>query len=65
MQEIQFYCKTCKKSLRTTYTVSGDGNTFILENITIKCSCCKRIMRLKKYTEKMLIESSVDGKFYI
>lgn len=65
MQEIQFYCRICKKSLRTSYTVSGDDNVFILENITIKCSCCKRVMRLRKYTEKMLMEHSVDGKFYI
>lgn len=65
MQEIQFYCRKCKKSLRISYIVTGNDDEPVLPSIVIKCSHCKRAMFLKKYTEDMLINNSVDGKFYI
>jgi acetyl-CoA carboxylase beta subunit len=65
MQEIQFFCRKCKKSLKITYILTGNDNAQVLPNVMIKCQHCKRVMYLKKYTEKMLIEGSVDAKFYI
>lgn len=39
----------------------------VLVNIDIKChqNHCKRVMYLKKYTEKLLVENSVGGRTYI
>ena len=67
MQEIQFYCRRCKKSLRISYILTGDDNAPVLPNVQIICNqkTCRRAMYLKNYTEKQLIENSVDGKFYM
>jgi hypothetical protein len=67
MQEIQFYCRRCKKSLRISYFLTGDDNAPVLPSVQIICNqkTCRRVMYLKNYTEKMLVENSVDGKFYI
>lgn len=65
MQEITFYCKRCKKSTGITYRITGNDTAPVLANIDIKCFHCKRVMYLKKYTEKMLVENSVGGRFYI
>lgn len=65
MQEITFYCKKCKKSLKITYRLTGNDDAPVLPNINIVCHHCKRVMYLKKYTEKMLVENSVGGRIYI
>ena len=66
-EEIYFFCKKCRKSLGVTYTVTGDDNALVLPNIMIKCSHnhCKRVMFLKNYTEKKLVDNSVNGKYYM
>ena len=37
MQQIDFYCKKCKKSMKMSYMVSGDKDAPILTGITIRC----------------------------
>ena len=65
--EIYFFCKKCRKFTGVTYTLTGDDNAPVLPNVMIKCSHnhCKRAMFLKNYTEKKLIENSVNGKLYM
>lgn len=65
MQEIVFFCKRCKKSLHISYQLTGDDDALVLPNVIIKCTHCKRVLFLKKYTEKKLLEGTVDGRFYI
>jgi hypothetical protein len=65
LQEINFYCKNCKKSLHMTYILTGDGSAPVLPNVVIKCTHCKRALQLKKYTEKKLLEHAVGDRFYI
>ena len=65
MQEITFFCTRCKTSLTIKYKVTGNDNAPVLPNIEIACRHCTRVLYLKKYTEKQLIENSVGGKFYI
>lgn len=65
MQEITFFCKRCKKSLRIKYKVSGDDFAPVLPNVEVACRHCTRVMYLKKYTEAKLVENSVGGKFYM
>lgn len=65
MQKITFYCKNCKKSLHMYYQLTGNDDAPVLPNIIIKCTCCKRALQLKKYTEKQLLEHAVGDRFYI
>lgn len=65
MQEITFYCKKCRKSTGVTYRLTGNDNAPVLLNIDIKCHHCRRVMYLKKYTEKLLVANSVGGRIYI
>lgn len=65
MQEITFYCKRCNKSMKITYRLTGNDDAPVLPNINISCHHCKRVIYLKKYTEKMLVENSVGGRIYI
>jgi hypothetical protein len=65
MHEINFYCKNCKRSLHITYQVTGNGDALVLPNVLIKCTHCKRVICLKKYTEKQILERAVGDKVYI
>ena len=65
MQEITFFCRRCKKSLRIRYKISGENLAPVLPNVEVACRHCTRVMYLKKYTESKLVENSVDGKFYM
>ena len=65
MHEIVFFCKRCKKSLHIIYQITGDEEALVLPNVIIKCTHCKRVLFLKKYTEKKLLEGAVEGRFYI
>lgn len=36
-----------------------------MEGVELKCDRCKRVLRLKKYTEQLLVEQFVDGVFLV
>lgn len=61
---IEIRCKKCNK-LMMEYYMSEDDFAVALQNIGIKCDRCKRVMMLKKYSEGMLKEHSVNGTFRI
>lgn len=68
MQQIDFYCKKCRKTMKMSYVVSGDDEALVLPNMIVKCHTnkCTRAVVLKKYTEKMIILSkSKDNVVYI
>ena len=67
MKEITFYCKVCRKSTHVSYRLTGNDMAPVLPNVCIKCSQkhCKRVMYLKKYTEKMLLENAEGDRMYI
>lgn len=65
MQEVLLCCRRCKKGTRVSYIITGDDFSPVLPNIQVACRYCNRVMYLKKYTEKMLVENSVGGKFYM
>ena len=56
MQEITFYCRNCKKSMRMSYELTGDDNAPVMNGITIRCHThkCIRAAVLMKYTEGIL-----------
>lgn len=68
MQQIDFYCRNCKKSMKMSYCITGDAYAPVLPGMIIRCHThkCVRVATLKKYTEKMIIsQAAKDGKFYI
>lgn len=57
--KIEFHCRKCNKRLFDY--IAGD---MCLE-IEMKCERCKRVMRLKNYTELQIREKTVNGKFIV
>lgn len=68
MQQIDFYCKSCKKTMKLSYGLTGDSNATVLPGMIIRCHTnkCTRVAILKKYTEGMIIDHSTkEGKYFI
>ena len=68
MQEINFYCKKCRKSMKMSYTLTGDETTPVLTGITIRCHTnkCTRVVTLKNYTEGQIIaQADALGRVYL
>lgn len=57
--KIEFHCKKCNKRLFDY--IAGD----ICIDIEMKCERCKRIMRLKKYTELQIRTHAMNGKLVV
>lgn len=66
MNQINMYCKKCKKKLGLSVMLSGEADTIVMTNVITKCRYDKRVMILKKYTESMIRKQMTsDGKVYI
>ena len=68
LQAIDFYCKKCRKSLRISYTLTGDDNAPAMNGIMIKCHThkCTRVVTLKNFTEGQILErTDALGKCYL
>ncbi|MBO5088805.1 MAG: hypothetical protein J6C01_09025 [Lachnospiraceae bacterium] len=61
---IELRCKQCKQRLMD-YMVTGNDEAVVLQNITLKCWRCKRVLMLKKYTEGMIRMNSVKHTYRI
>lgn len=64
-KRIDLYCRRCRKSLHVAYELTGNPDSPVLPNITMKCSCCTRTMVFKKYTESHLAGHTKSGKYYV
>lgn len=64
MQQIELHCKECNRRF-FDYIVTGNNETIALQGISLKCTRCKRVLVLKKYTEGILKMRSVNGKFKV
>ena len=61
-RKIEIRCKRHKcNRLFMNYYVTGDNIELNLQGIEIKCEKCKRVLRLKKYSEEFLRKNAVDG----
>lgn len=47
------------------YYVTGNNVELNLEGFEFKCDKCKRVLRLKNYSERLLVEQSDNGIFKI
>lgn len=63
--KIDLYCRRCRKSLHITYKLSGNLESPVLPNITIKCACCTRVLIFKNANEEQIVAHMKNGKCYI
>jgi hypothetical protein len=65
-KKIEIRCKNghCNR-LFMNYYVTGNNVDLNLERFELKCEKCKRVLRLKNYTEQILIEHSQNGVFRV
>ena len=64
--EIEIRCRNghCNR-LFMNYYVTGNNVDLNLGGFELKCEKCKRVLRLKHYTEQLLIEHSENGVFRV
>lgn len=62
---IDFYCKRCKKSFKAFHVITGNDGTPVMSNFGMKCHHCARVVVMKKYTERDILEKLQDGKFFL
>ncbi len=67
MQEIEFYCRKCKKSLKMAYALSGVKDAPAMTGMIIRCHTnrCARVVALKKFTEGQILSMAQSSKCYI
>ena len=68
MQQIDFYCKKCRKSMKMSYELTGNENVPVLTGVTIRCHTnkCTKVTVLKNYTEGLLTSrADARGRCYI
>ncbi|MBR2402527.1 MAG: hypothetical protein IKB01_07160 [Lachnospiraceae bacterium] len=62
---VDCFCRVCGKSMKIGYVITGDGESLVLENLKIRCHYHPRVIMLKKYTEKLLLQNVDKGRVYI
>lgn len=64
--KIEIRCKHqhCNRLLMNYYT-TGNNVELDLNGFELKCEKCKRVFRLKYYTEDMLIRNAVNGVYWV
>ena len=68
MQVIEFYCKKCRKSMKMSYTLTGDKDAPAMNGISIRCHIhkCTRVLTLKNFTEgKIMQRAEASGRCYL
>ena len=67
MQEIEFYCRKCKKSLKMAYALSGVKDAPAMTGMIIRCHTnrCTRVVALKMFTEGQILSMAQSSKCYI
>ena len=68
MQAIDFYCRKCRKSMRISYTLTGNRKAPAMNGIMIKCHThkCTRVVPLRNFTEGQIVENTdALGKCYL
>lgn len=64
--KIEIRCKSHKcNRLFMNYYVTGENVELNLQGFELKCEKCKRVLRMKKYSESILVQQARDGIFKI
>ena len=66
MDKIEIRCKrnNCNR-LFMNYYIAGKDIELHMEGFELKCEKCRRVLRLKNYTEQLLIEGAESGIFKV
>lgn len=61
-RKIEIRCKrhNCNRLLMNYYA-TGKDISLDMQGFELKCEKCKRVFRMKKYTENMMIQKAEDG----
>ena len=64
--KIEIRCKrhNCNRLLMNYYT-TGRNIALDLSGFELKCEKCKRVFRLKAYTEEKMVSQSVNGVYFV
>ena len=68
MQEIEFYCKKCRKTMKMSYALTGDKDAPAMNEIIIRCHTrkCTRVVTLKNFTEGKIVQrANASGRCYL
>ena len=68
MQEIEFYCKKCRKTMKMSYALIGDKDAPAMNGIIIRCHTrkCTRVVTLKNFTEGKIVQrANASGRCYL
>lgn len=65
-KKIEIRCRrtNCNR-LFMNYYPTGENVDLNLTGIEIKCEKCKRVLRLKRYSEAMLVKYAEDGVYRV
>lgn len=61
---VKIKCKKCNMTI-CQYEFQEQDDAPALGGGIFKCHRCKRVLSFKKYTDRMIQNSSKDGSFYI
>lgn len=64
--KIEIRCKShnCNR-LFMNYFITGENVELNLQGFELKCEKCKRVLRMKKYSESFLVQQARGGIFKI
>jgi len=64
--KIEIRCKRngCNRLLMNYYT-TGENVELNLTGFELKCEKCKRVFRMKYYTENTLVRNAVNGVYWV
>lgn len=68
MQEIEFFCRYCRKSMKMAYRLTGDDAAPVMAGMIIRCHThkCTSTKVLKNFTEEELKKRADRlGRYYI
>ena len=68
MQEINFFCRKCRKTLKMKYRLCGDDKAQVMSGIMIGCHTrkCIRVVTLNNFTEGQIKERTDScGRCYL
>ncbi len=66
--DIDFYCRKCRKSMKMSYTTTGDEKALVMNGVLFRCHThkCIRAVMLKNYTEgKIIMRTDSYGRCYL
>lgn len=68
MKQLDFFCRKCRKSLKTGYVLTGDASTPVLKGIVMSCrtnKCVKSCMFMNMTEGDLVAKADKNGRVFI